>query len=329
MANSEHLHILSQGVDTWNQWRLDNPDLQPHLRGVDLIEANLSGADLSRVDFFEADLRRANLACANLFEADLSKACLIEADLLEADLTEAFLINADLTEANLFGAVLSRANFIGTNLTGTSCGQTIFGDIDLSTTKGLETIHHFGPSTIGIDTIYRSKGKVPEVFLRRVGVPDNFIEYFGALVGRAWEYYSCFISYSNKDRDFAERLHADLQAKGVRCWFAPEDMKIGDRIRRSIDEAIRIHDKLLIILSEHSIDSDWVETEVETALEREAQKKSTVLFPVRLDDTVMDTSQPWAGKIRRERHIGDFRHWKDHDRYQATFDRLMRDLKAE
>ncbi|HEU5375784.1 MAG TPA: TIR domain-containing protein [Ktedonobacteraceae bacterium] len=53
----------------------------------------------------------------------------------------------------------------------------------------------------------------------------------------------------------ARRLHADLQAEGVRCWFAPEDMKIGNRIRQRIDEAIHLQDKLLLLLSVHSLAS--------------------------------------------------------------------------
>ena len=119
--------------------------------------------------------------------------------------------------------------------------------------KGLETIDHRGPSTIGIDTIYKSRGKIPEVFLRGCGVPDEFIAYIGSMVGRPIEFYSCFISYSTKDQEFAERLYADLQAKGVRCWFAPHDMKGGRKLHEQIDEAIRLHDKLLLILSEHSM----------------------------------------------------------------------------
>ena len=51
-----------------------------------------------------------------------------------------------------------------------------------------------------------------------------------SLVGKPIEFYSCFISYSSKDQTFAERLHNDLPDKGVRCWFAPEDMTIGERI---------------------------------------------------------------------------------------------------
>jgi hypothetical protein len=92
---------------------------------------------------------------------------------------------------------------------------------------------------------------------------------------------------------------------------------------------------LLLVLSENSIDSSWVEKEVETAFEEETRRKKDdrkshlVLFPIRLDQTVMDTNKAWAADIRRTRHIGDFRRWKDHDSYKKAVDRLMRDLKAE
>src|SRR5208337_1050112 len=121
------------------------------------------------------------------------------------------------------------------------------------------TIRHEGPSTIGIDTIYKSRGKIPEAFLRGAGVPDEFIDFISSMTRRAIEFYSCFISYSTRDQEFAERLHADLQAKGVRCWFAPEEMKAGRKVHEQIDEAIRLHDKLLLILSDNSIRSPWVE----------------------------------------------------------------------
>ena len=59
-----------------------------------------------------------------------------------------------------------------------------------------------------------------------------------------------------------------MQANNVRCWFAPEDMKIGDKIRSRIDEVINVHDKLLLVLSEESVNSEWVEKEVDTAFEK-------------------------------------------------------------
>jgi len=105
------------------------------------------------------------------------------------------------------------------------------------------------------------------------------------------QYHSLFISYSSTDEMLARRLYSDLQAHGVRCWFAPEDLKIGTKFRQRINEAIHQQDKLLLLLSEQSIASTWVESEVEAALDKEDREQREVLFPIRLDDAVMQTSQ--------------------------------------
>ena len=191
--------------------------------------------------------------------------------------------------------------------------------------RGLETCYHDGPSTLDHRTLARS-GPLPLAFLRGCGLPDALIDYLPSLLNEPFQFYSCFISYASKDHAFAERLYADLQNKGVRCWFAPEDMKIGDRLRPRIDETIRLYDKLLLVLSKTSVASQWVEQEVETALARERQQGTTILFPVRIDNTVMTLETGWPALIRNTRNIGDFRRWKTHDVYQKAFDRLLRDL---
>jgi hypothetical protein len=140
--------------------------------------------------------------------------------------------------------------------------------------------------------------------------------------------FTCFISYSSQDQAFAEQLHADLERHGVHCWFAPHDMKIGDKIRQRIEDSIQEHDKLLLVLSGHSVESAWVESEVEAAFEKERRQKRLVLFPIRLDDAVMQTRQAWAADIRRIRHIGDFRGWTQPADYQQALDRLLRDLQV-
>jgi hypothetical protein len=172
-------------------------------------------------------------------------------------------------------------------------------------------------------------GLLPLPFLRGVGLPDNLIDYLPSLLNQPIQFYSCFISYSSADEEFAKRLHADLQAHGVRCWFAPEDMKIGDEIEDTIDIAIRLRDKLLLILSETAMASAWVSKEVRTDLAEEKQHNRRVLFPVRVDDAVMHTTEQWAHDIKRKRHIGDFTRWKDHDAYSKGLERLLRDLKVE
>ena len=158
------------------------------------------------------------------------------------------------------------------------------------------------------------------------GFPDLLIEYLPSLLNQPIQMYSCFLSYSSKDHSFAERLYADLQNSGVRCWFAPKDLRIGEKIWDTIDEEIRLRDKVLIILSENSIESDWVEDEVNKAFSEERGTKKTILFPLRIDDAILETREPWARKLLDQRNIGDFRRWKDHDEYQVSLKRLIRDL---
>ena len=107
------------------------------------------------------------------------------------------------------------------------------------------------------------------------------------------------------------------------------NVKIGDEYHSRIDASIHLHDRLLLILSAHSIKSRWVQKEVETAFEKEEKDNRLILFPIRLDDVVMQIDVGWAADIRRQRHIGDFSQWKEHDVYQQAFNRLLRDLKAE
>jgi uncharacterized protein YjbI with pentapeptide repeats len=249
-VNPEHLEQLRGGPGKWNVWRKEHPDVIPDLDEVDVSRSgiahiNLAGAMLRRACLVDCNLNRAKLD-----GADLDGALLAHADLSYSDLSKTVLRHADLSHVEFRNATLNDVDFTGARLAG-----AVFSDVDLSFAKGLESVHHTGPSSIGIDTIYRSKGKIPEVFLRGAGVPDNFILYMRSLTGAAFDFYSCFISYSTKDQDFTDRLHSDLQGKGVRCWFAPEDLKIGDKFRSRIDESIRIHDKFLLVLSQDSISS--------------------------------------------------------------------------
>jgi uncharacterized protein YjbI with pentapeptide repeats len=322
MANPEHVDILKQGVKVWDKWKQDRQvKLKPSESRPQLSSADFSGAILSGADLVGADLVGADLSRADLSGADFNRAALNRANLKNANLSLTRLVGADLS-----GAILSGADFTDAKL-----GYGSFGNNDLSQVKGLETVRHSAPSTIGIDTIYKSRGQIPEVFLRGCGVPESFIVQIPALVAamQPIQFYSCFISYSSKDQDFAERLYADLQSKGVRCWFAPEDLKIGAEIRVGIDESIRVYDKLLLVLSETSVKSQWVQQEVETALAKEREQGRTVLFPIRLDDAVMEVNVGWPSYLRYTRNIGDFTRWKDHDAFEKSFARLLRDLKAE
>jgi hypothetical protein len=222
MADEEQVRILKKGVEAWNDWREQAPDIRVNLSG-----ANLSGADLFRANLTEANLSEANLGEATLSEADLSGANLQWANLSGANLrgaafgdanlgganlgganlTEANLGGADLSEAIFFWANLSGANLTEANLSEATLSETIISNVDLSSCKNLDSIRHSGPSSIDIRTLQRS-GRLPLPFLRGVGLQDMLIDYLPSLLNQAIQHYSCFISYSSKDEAFVRRLHA-------------------------------------------------------------------------------------------------------------------------
>jgi uncharacterized protein YjbI with pentapeptide repeats len=323
MASVEHLDILKRGVEVWNGWRRKS-DAHSVRSPVDLRCANLGSTDLTDANLSRADLSYANLSLANLTGANLS--------------------GADLSGTSLFGATLSNANFTQANLKRANLGEafvkyTLFLDCDLSETKGLDLVLGFGPSIVGIDTIYKSKGNIPWSFLRECGVPEGFITQMPSLIGaeEGLRFYSCFISYGGKDERFARRLHSRMREAHLRVWFAAEDIKGGDKIHEQIETAIRVFDKVLIVLSEASLQSEWVMTELRKARKAERQTGERKLFPVRLVD--FETLRDWecfdadSGKDLavelREYFIPDFSNWEDHDQFEAAFDRLLKDLRAE
>jgi len=151
MANEEQLAILKQGVESWNKWRAENPEVRIDLRKASLSKSNLRGADLHEsvlrgADLAEADLTRANLYKANLGEANLHGASLdanlAEAYLFGATLTEANLSSANLYQADLSSADLRAANLSGANLVGAKLIGANFHQADLTAANLVETNLH-------------------------------------------------------------------------------------------------------------------------------------------------------------------------------------------
>lgn len=356
MERDEAIRLLTaghRGVREWNQRRIDGAQV-PDLRGVILQGMDLHGVDLQLVDLQGARLDRADLRYAKLIGLNLTDATLIRASLDGADLagcklhranlTSAVLIgsdlsNADLRETTLIEIVFSGTKLDGADIHGATCGSSIFEIVDLSRVMGLDSIDHVGPSSIGVYALFQSRGKLPESFLRGCDVPDALIDYLPSLIGsmQPIQFYSCFISYSHKDEGFAKRLHSRLRDEKLKVWFAPEDMRGGRKSIEQIDQAIHVHDKLLLVLSKSSMESGWVRHEITRAVEREKREKCKILFPVGLakwkDIKAWEAFDSDLGKdvakVVREYHVPDFSDWKRGDPFESAFARLLADLKKE
>jgi uncharacterized protein YjbI with pentapeptide repeats len=369
MANSELLAVVSISVEAWNEF-VQDPVNHTRFNRFDLSGANLAGRNLAGVNFDHTTLVGANLSQADLQRARLNGAVLDDArcvganfagaffgqaSLVGTDFTEANLIDtwfhlAEMPRANLTDADLSRAKLVNmhfawtifvrtvlneTDFHGVKMGWVIFGDIDLSGCKNLETVEHFGPSTVGLDTVYRSSGNIPEKFLRGAGVTDNFIEYMHSLVGQPIQFFSCFISHSSMDKPFARRLHNALQGRGIRCWLDEHQIPVGGDIYEEVDRGIRLWDKVLLCASENSLTSWWVDEEIATAFEKEQAltkdrgSRVRALIPLNLDGHLFKWANGKAAEVRR-RLAADFTGWEhDNGKFEAQFERLVKALRTD
>lgn len=331
--------LQEQGVRLLNLLRRRFPDLRLKLAGADLRGApepwagdlhaqilfdydfmqqrkprDLSGADLSRSRFDEAIMRGVTLSGASFENSSLVDADLSGADVRGTSFRGAFLNGVNFTRAKLEGA-----DFAGAEL-----ARTLLTDVDLSEVKGLDEVHHMAASEISFSTLVASQFKLTPTFLHRAGVSRGLIQDLARGKRLSKKYQTCFLSYSSKDGEFAARLYESLRRAGVRVFWDHFDVVPGEYLEDQIAEAIREHDRLLVVLSEHSMASAWVKREIELAWYRKRES----LLPVRL--CPIEDVRRWT-----EQHEGlpdlaelfpvlDFSGWEAGEKYEHSLSLLLK-----
>lgn len=289
MSSEEQARILKKGPATWNRWRAENKILRPELQYFDLSNADLAGADLSLADLEFANLDDADLTGANLLLANLHRASLRRANLTRTDLYFANLVATDLRGASLRATRFHGTAMGGAHFAGASLSSTLFAAVDLSSALGLDEVLHTAPSTIGLDTLYESAFSLPHSFLAGAEVPEQAITTLYKYLAESPRHYSCFISYSHEDSEFADAIYGALREHKIRCWLDKHAMQPGSNIYDEIARGIQTSDRMLLVCSEHSLTSWWVDSELtsifdkERRLSQETKKNVALVVPLDLD----------------------------------------------
>jgi hypothetical protein len=340
MANPEHVEVVKRGAEAIRKWREENPDVR-----FDLSDADFRGETLSGVD-----LRNANLSKTDLDGTDLSGANLSNASLFFASIADTNLSEAILEGAALWGAIFHKADLCHTVFHDAHVDGTVFADVDFSAARSLETASFSGRSTVGIDTFYKSKGKIPEAFLRGCGLqpwevlaaklydpnltPSQAADIQNHVFQERFKGYflsGIFISYSHQDSEFVVKIHERLEREGASVWLDRHDLVAGP-LQKQVFQGIRLNDVVLLVLSESSLKSDWVENELDLARSKEKEQNRAVLCPVALDDC-------WKAKVQdknaddrhlwrtlTKKNILDFSGWRS-DGFEEPFTKLLDGIK--
>lgn len=336
--------LEAQGAEKFNILRGHFPEIRPEfieedLRGDPLPWTNdlhvqplvdqgyvqkrhrrdLAGVNLSRLRLDGAIMRGITLRAAS-FEG----ASLVDADLSGIDGRDASFRNAFLNGANFTGARLAGADFSGAEL-----ARTLLTHVDLSEVQGLNEVRHSAASEISFSTLIDSKFHIEPSFLRKAGVSRGLIQDLINGKKLSTVYQSCFLSYSSKDREFAEQAYSSLAEAGVRIFFDYFDVVPGEFLNDQIMEAIREHDRLLVILSDASMASAWVVREIELA----RYHKPESLVPVRL--CPLEDVKRWTGKHKELPDlvemfpILDFSGWRIRAEYEHALALLLKALSGK
>lgn len=226
-----------------------------NLSNATLRQAVLRGADLSYAILSYANLQEADLGGANLTSADLSWTNMSGANLREAQLTTTSLLMADLSGADLRGATIVRAGLDSAIFHQAASGGTLFANCDLRMVIGLESMRHTAPSTISLDTIARSGGRIPRQFLTGAGVAEPLVAAQDVMRAEARSFPSTLLVAAKSDSELVEKLCRDLQAAQIPAWALYADDEDALNTGESSLDQVVYYDRLALLCTDSALEN--------------------------------------------------------------------------
>ena len=226
-----------------------------NLSNGNLQQAALRGADLSYAALSYANLQEADLSGANLTSADLSWANLSHANLRGATLTTTSLLMADLSGADLRGARILRASLDSAILHQATAGGTLFANCDLRMTIGLEMMNHAAPSTIALDTLANSGGRIPEQFLLGAGVAEPLVAAQEVMKSERRTFPTTLLVGAMADNELADGLRHTLQSAQIPAWILyADDEEALNTGEASLDHTV-YYDRLALVCTDGALEN--------------------------------------------------------------------------
>jgi TIR domain len=92
-----------------------------------------------------------------------------------------------------------------------------------------------------------------------------------------------FISHASKDKPFVRKLATALLSEGFPVWLDSWSLTLGDSLLDKIYEGIEKSSMVILVISQHAIESGWVNRELNAALEKEKQAGRKFVIPIKID----------------------------------------------
>ncbi len=299
-----------------------------NLSGGTLRHTALKGADLSYAGLSYANLEGADLSGANLTSTDFSWANLSNADLRGAFLTTTSLIMANLTGADLRGARLIKSSLDSAILHRATAGGTLFANCDLRSIIGLETMLHAAPSTIALDTLARSGGRIPKQFLQGAGVAEPLIAAQDAMTGERRTFPTALLIGSMADSELAERLRRGLAEAQIPAWILNADDE--DALNSgevSLDHTV-YYDRLALLCTGPALENPLTSRYFAELVRSAGQGAAAPLIALGADELFYQRQDRLCNSLRNGETL-DFRGCcDDPDAWERALESLVRLLSA-
>lgn len=325
MANSVHIQIFAKGKDHWNEWRKRHPDIRPDLSGFEFayIKSNLRryakpGLNTTTYGIFMRynlvgfDLSNTNLSSCIFWEAIIQYTNFAGADLSNAEFRQTWIGQTNLSASNLCGATFVLTSFREVQFAFTRMGQSHFAYSPFLDCTGLESVVHLSQSHVDFLTLAHSK-LVSFAFAEHFGLSKDVFEKISGL--EVERYKDCFISYSTRDTHFVTTLWTALINCKIPVWFAPRDYRLNTpwfkkelidyELSRDLYNMVDASDVVILILSNDSLKSKWVEAEIRRV-------RDQIILPIQIGDLDSQAIQgnTWYNSIKDYMTI-DARSWQN------------------